>query len=356
MNDIIPPRPKIGIALGSGVARGWAHIGVLRVLGNAGIVPDIVSGTSIGAVVGGCHVANQLEPLEEFARSLTRRRLISVVDFRFRSSGLIGDSKLEAILYKYLGGRQLEDMERTFIAVATELSTGHEVWLHEGSLVQAIRASYALPGVLAPVPIDNRWLIDGALVNPVPVSVVRALGARVVIAVNLNTDPFDPVARRQARAHHPSLYVPTPPPSRVAPDVEKEIAALIEEGTIGAPDSANTEATPDESSALMDGIRSTFNKMRGSKTTSEREIVKRALGSAQRGPGFASVLLASLNIIQDRLARARLASDPPDIVIAPKVGHLSLMEFDRADELIRLGEEAAEEALPVIRETIEMLS
>ena len=354
MNDIIPPRPKIGIALGSGVARGWAHIGVLRVLGNAGIVPDIVSGTSIGAVVGGCHVANQLEPLEEFARSLTRRRLISVIDFRFRSSGLIGDSKLEAILYKYLGGLQLEDMERTFIAVATELSTGHEVWMHEGSLVQAIRASYALPGVLAPVPIDNRWLIDGALVNPVPVSVVRALGARVVIAVNLNTDPFDPVARRQARAHHPSLYVPTPQPSRVAPDVEKEIAALIEEGTIGAP--TDVDAAHDESSALMDGIKSTFNKMRGSKSTSEREIVKRALGSAQRGPGFASVLLASLNIIQDRLARARLASDPPDIVIAPKVGHLTLMEFDRADELIRLGEEAAEEALPAIRETIEMLS
>ena len=354
MNDIIPPRPKIGIALGSGVARGWAHIGVLRVLGNAGIVPDIVSGTSIGAVVGGCHVANKLEPLEEFARGLTRRRLISVIDFRFRASGLIGDSKLEAILYKYLGAQQLQDMERTFIAVATELSTGHEVWMHEGSLVQAIRASYALPGVLAPVPIDNRWLIDGALVNPVPVSVVRALGARVVIAVNLNTDPFDPVARRQARAHHPSLYVPTPQPSRVAPDVEKEIAALIEEGTIGAP--TDTDAAHDESSALMEGIKSTFNKMRGSKSTSEREIVKRALGSAQRGPGFASVLLASLNIIQDRLARARLASDPPDIVIAPKVGHLSLMEFDRADELIRLGEEAAEEALPAIRETIEMLS
>ena len=323
-------------------------------LGNAGIVPDIVSGTSIGAVVGGCHVANKLEPLEEFARGLTRRRLISVIDFRFRASGLIGDSKLEAILYKYLGAQQLQDMERTFIAVATELSTGHEVWMHEGSLVQAIRASYALPGVLAPVPIDNRWLIDGALVNPVPVSVVRALGARVVIAVNLNTDPFDPVARRQARAHHPSLYVPTPQPSRVAPDVEKEIAALIEEGTIGAP--TDTDAAHDESSALMEGIKSTFNKMRGSKSSSEREIVKRALGSAQRGPGFASVLLASLNIIQDRLARARLASDPPDIVIAPKVGHLSLMEFDRADELIRLGEEAAEEALPAIRETIEMLS
>ena len=105
------PRTQIGIALGAGVARGWAHIGVLRVLQDAGVVPDIVSGTSIGALVGGCHVAGKLEPLEEFARSLTRRRLLGLVDFRFRASGLIGDSKLEGILYKYLGGLQIENMD-----------------------------------------------------------------------------------------------------------------------------------------------------------------------------------------------------------------------------------------------------
>src|SRR5690606_35603176 len=114
MNQISMPKPKIGIALGSGVARGWAHIGVLRVLRDAGIEPSIMSGTSIGALVGGCYVAGKLAPLEEFARSLSRRRLLGLVDFRFRASGLIGDSKLEGMLYKYLGSLQIENMERTF--------------------------------------------------------------------------------------------------------------------------------------------------------------------------------------------------------------------------------------------------
>jgi NTE family protein len=345
-------KPKIGIALGSGVARGWAHIGVMRVLTDAGIHADIVSGTSIGALVGGCHVAGQLGPLEEFARSLNRRRLLGLVDFRFRSSGLIGDSKLEAVLYKHLGGLQIEAMNRIFVAVATELSTGHEVWLREGSLVQALRASYALPGVFSPVPIDNRWLIDGAVVNPVPVSVTRALGARLVIAVNLNTDPFDPATRRNFAEGASPFYVSATPPPRVDAEIEAEIEALIEEHT---PTKA-ADAPADENSAIMDGIKNTLKKIGGTKRAPEREIVKRALGSNQRGPGFASVLLASLNIVQDRLARARLASDPPDIVIAPKIGHLTLMEFDRADELIRLGEEAAEEALPNIKETLTLLA
>jgi NTE family protein len=352
MNQMPIKRPKIGIALGSGVARGLAHIGVLRVLNDAGIQPDIVSGTSIGALVGGCHVAHQLAPLEEFVRSLTRRRLLGIVDFRFRASGLVGDSKLEAILYKYFGGLQLEDMDRTFVAVATELSTGHEVWLREGSLVQAIRASYALPGVLAPVAIDNRWLIDGAVVNPVPVSVVRALGARLVIAVNLNADPFDPTARHHRTDSERSFYLPDAPHNRVEPEVEEEIAALIEKGSI----SAARADEADENSIFMDGVKSTLKKIRGVHRMPEREIVKRAIGTKHRGPGFASVLLASLNIVQDRLARARLASDPPDIVIAPKVGHLTLMEFDRADELIKRGEEAAEEALPAIRDSVARLT
>lgn len=339
-------RPKIGIALGSGVARGWAHIGVLKVLKRAGIEPDIVSGTSIGSLVGGCYLAGKLDPLEEFARSLTRRRLLGLVDFRFRSSGLIGDAKLEALMSGYLGEARIEDLDRTFVAVATELATGHELWLREGNLVQAIRASYALPGVFAPVPIDNRWLIDGAIVNPVPVSVARALGARLVIAVNLNTDPFDPSTRRNwERGRQPS-YVRGLPPAPGRPDLAEEIDELVEE--------AEAEiGEADADSKLMAGIRGTLGRLRG--RTPEREIVKRAMGTKSRGPGFASVMLASLNIIQDRLARARLASDPPDVVVAPKIGHLTLLEFDKADELIRLGEEAAEEVLPQIRETIELL-
>lgn len=356
MKQLRMTRPKIGIALGSGVARGWAHIGVLKALSRAGIEPDIVSGTSIGALVGGCHLAGKIEPLEVFARSLNRRRLLSLVDFRFRSSGLIGDSKLEALMHEHLGDLNIEDLDREFVGVATELATGHEVWMREGSLVQAIRASYALPGVFAPVPVDNRWLIDGALVNPVPVSVARALGARLVIAVNLNTDPFDPATRRHFEQGMNPFYVSGVPPLPGA-DIAKDIADMIGAEADGKiePTEEPTHAEADENATIMSGIRGTLSRFRGHKREPEREIVKRAIGTRHRGPGFASVLLASLNIVQDRLARARLASDPPDVVIAPKIGHLNLLEFDRADELIRYGEEATEEALPLIRETISLL-
>lgn len=350
MKQIHMPHPKIGIALGSGVARGWAHIGVLKALSRAGIEPDIISGTSIGALVGGSHIAGKLDPLEDFARSLTRRRLLGLVDFRFRSSGLIGDTKLEALMHQHLGDIRIEDLDRTFVAVSTELATGHEVWLRDGSLVQAIRASYALPGIFAPVPIDNRWLIDGAIVNPVPVSVARALGARLVIAVNLNTDPFDPATRRQFETGQRPFYV-SPMPPNGGLTIPDELEDLLEPDDGPEPESE----THDENSAIMGGIRSTLSRLRGKKPDPERELVKRAIGGKNRGPGFASVMMASLNIVQDRLARARLASDPPDVVIAPKIGHLTLLEFDRADEMIRLGEEATEEVLPLIRETIKLL-
>jgi NTE family protein len=345
-------KPRIGIALGSGVARGWAHIGVLKALSRAGIELDIISGTSIGALVGGCHLADRLDPLEEFARSLTRRRLISLLDFRFRSSGLIGDAKLEALLNAQLGDMQVTDLKGTLIAVATELATGHEVWLREGNLVQLLRASYALPGVFAPVMVDGRWLIDGALVNPVPVSAARALGARMVIAVNLNTDPFDPAARRHwAKGKMPAFYVPFSAPAADA--LKQDIDELVAEGEEALLEAKGDPAAIDK--GLLSGIRKTLKRVTNLRDAPEREVIKRAIGTPQRGPGFATVLLAALNIVQDRLARARLAGDPPDIVIAPRIGHLGLLEFDRADELIRCGEEAVDELLPQIRETMELL-
>jgi predicted acylesterase/phospholipase RssA len=192
----LPPkrRPVVGIALGAGVARGWTHIGVLRTLRKAGIEPDIISGTSIGALVGGCEAAGKLDVLEEFARSLTRRRMLSLLDFRFRSSGLIGDAKLREIMHTHLADLNIEDMERRFVGVATELTTGHELWLHEGGLIDSIRASYALPGVFSPVSVDGRWLIDGALVNPVPVSVALP-AARAMWAAS----PSPITARRRKR-------------------------------------------------------------------------------------------------------------------------------------------------------------
>src|SRR4051794_35590053 len=179
---------KIGLALGGGSARGWAHIGVLRALNAAGIHPDIIAGTSIGAVVGGCYAAGELDALEGFARGLTRRRVLSFLDFNFTGTGIIHGQRLCDVLDDRMKSVDIEALTNRFVAAATEIGTGHEIWLSRGRLVDAMRASYALPGIFRPVRIDGRWLFDGALVNPVPVSVCRALGARYVISVNLAAD------------------------------------------------------------------------------------------------------------------------------------------------------------------------
>ena len=178
-------RARIGVVLGAGAARGWAHIGALRELEAQGIRPDVIVGSSIGSLVGGCYAAGKLDMLEAFARSLTRRRMFGLIDFSFAGGGLISGERLRARLESELGGVQIEDLPIRFAGVATEIGGGHEIWLRRGPLSDAIRASYALPGVFEPVRIEGRWLFDGAIVNPVPVSVARALGAERVIALNI---------------------------------------------------------------------------------------------------------------------------------------------------------------------------
>ena len=179
-------RLKIGLALGGGAARGWSHIGVMRVLSDAGIMPDVIAGCSIGAVVGGCFAAGKLDELEAFANSLTKRRVMGLLDFHISGSGLIAGSRLQRLLEHDLADLRVESLPLRFCTIATELVTGHEVWLTRGPLVKAMRASYALPGLFDPVHMRGRWLMDGALVNPIPITAARALGADVVICVNLN--------------------------------------------------------------------------------------------------------------------------------------------------------------------------
>ena len=181
-------RVKIGLALGSGAARGWAHIGVLRELADHGIVPDVIAGTSIGAVVGGCYAAGKLDQIEAFARSLTKRRVFALMDLSFSGMSLISGERLKASLEHEVKGVLIEDLPIPFAAVATEVGTGHEIWLQRGALDLAIRASYALPGIFEPVRVGERYLFDGALVNPVPVTVCRALGAEYVIGINMAAD------------------------------------------------------------------------------------------------------------------------------------------------------------------------
>lgn len=185
---INPPEtsPRIALALGGGAARGWAHIGVLRALDELGIRPDIIVGTSIGAVVGGCYVADHLDALEAFARGMSLSRILGCLDLSFSGAGLMSGRKIRLELNKYLKDVKIEEIKRRFTAVATELGTGQEVWLSEGGLVEAMHASFAIPGVFQPVEIGGRWFMDGACVNPVPVSACRALGADIVIAVTVN--------------------------------------------------------------------------------------------------------------------------------------------------------------------------
>ncbi|MEE9348058.1 MAG: patatin-like phospholipase family protein [Robiginitomaculum sp.] len=307
--------PPLGIALGGGVARGWAHIGALRALSEAGIRPDIVTGTSIGALVGGAYLSGNLDTLEKWARSLNKRRLMSYMDIRWGGAGFLRGERLARVLNHYMGDVRIEDLDRKFAAVACDLRTGYEVWMQNGPIVPALRASYALPGAFEPVKIDGRYMIDGALVNPVPVSACRALGAHIVIAVSLNGDAFGPMGTTH--------------------DVSFE-----EEGE-------DDTAEPFELAARS------INKLRP-----DRLLLKSMMGGTDRkgGPKLGSVMMGSLNIVMDRISRSRLAGDPPDVFVAPRVGHIGMMEFTKADELIERGYRAMQHEIPLIRSVIEVLS
>jgi NTE family protein len=307
-------RPVIGLALGGGAARGFAHIGMLRTLIAHGIIPEVVVGTSIGAVVGGAYAAGHLDKLEEWARSLQPRNILGYLDIRLNGSGLIGGSKLAAELEASIGQTQIEDLPIKYATVATEVRTGHEIWLTHGGMVEAMRASYALPGIFSPVLVGDRWLVDGALVNPVPVSAARAFGAEIVIAANVSSDIF--AHGTTVHAHGPSVVTPEP----------------------------ETAAEPE---APRRGLRKLF--------SAERAMKREFFGSASR-PGISSIMVDAFNIMQDRITRARLAGDPPDLLISPRVGQIGWFDFHRADELIAHGARAAERAIDSIQEAIHILA
>ena len=306
-------RPVIGLALGGGAARGFAHIGIMRTLLANGIVPDVVVGTSIGAVVGGLHAAGRLDTLEEWGNSLQgMRNILGYLDIRLNGSGLIGGEKLAIRLEEAVGQTLIEDLPIKFASVATEVRTGHEIWLTHGRLVDAMRASYALPGIFSPVLIGDRWLVDGALVNPVPVSAARALGAEIVIAANLSSDIF---------THSTTIYSHGAMPEPVA-------------------------TVPDELPA----------KRRFPRFFSPEKTMKREFFGGGGRPGISSVMVDAFNIMQDRITRARLAGDPPDLLISPRVGQFGWFDFHRAEDLIAHGARAAERAIDSIQEAIDVLA
>lgn len=293
----------IGLALGGGLARGFAHIGVIKTLNRNGIFPTLITGTSIGAVVGACYLAGKLDELEEWALSLTRYKVFSYLDFRVRSAGLIGGTRLRNMLEGHFKDMTFADLPHPLICIATDLATGHEIWMRKGSLLEAMIASFALPGVFPPVKYDDRFLVDGALVNPCPVSPCQAMGARMTIAVDLNADLI-------GKATKPGTSYQT----------------------VTGFDLFNNEDVSPET-------QKSFNASSLSRRLFRRE---------ENNPSLFGVMVSALSIIQDRLTRSRLAGEPPDVHIRPATGHIGLLEFEKGKELIRLGEESAERAMPEI--------
>lgn len=294
----MPARPlRIGLALGSGSARGWAHVGVIRALEAAGIVPAIVCGTSIGALVGAAYAAGQIDRFEAWVKALTWQSVVGLMDLRM-AGGLIHGAKLVEFFRSRFEDRGIEQLARPFGCVATELTTGREVWLREGPVVDAVRASIALPGLLSPVVRDERLLVDGGLVNPVPVSLCRAMGADVVIAVDLN---WDLIGRRAQ-----------------LPDEVKSGPGPVENGVLEA----------------------IFARFR------QRDIDGAAM------PSMLDVVTTSFNIMQVRITQSRLAGEPADLVIRPRLSDIAAMDFHRGAVAAAEGERATRQALPMLHDLV----
>lgn len=286
-------RPKIGFALGAGSARGWAHIGVLRALAEAGIKPDLIAGCSVGAFVGAAFAAGRLDQVEAFALGLDRKAMFKLADFGLRG-GLIKGERINEVFREQFVESEFSDLPIPLAAVATDLHTGQEVWLREGKVADAVAASIAVPGLFRPVRQDGRFLVDGSVVNPIPVSLCRAMGADIVLAVDLGSD----LVGRYARDN-------------------------------------------DRTGSFMSRVFPRYNP------TSDRHAEPEVAP-----PSLIETLVGSINIMQLRIARSRLAGEPPDVLLAPRLGHLGLLDYHRADVAIAEGRDEVARMLPVIRNVI----
>jgi NTE family protein len=290
---------KIGLALGSGSARGWSHIGVLRALIDRGIKPSIMAGSSTGSLVAASYASDQLDALERWVRTLTKVDVWRLLDASLSGGGVMRGNRLMRTVAEHLEDRAIETLPRPFGAVAVDLHTGKEVWIQKGSMLHAVRASSGLPGLFTPMLHEGRWLIDGGVLNPVPVSMCRALGADYVIAVNLNRPATENGLRRRKSPAKPRRQ---------------------------------EDSTPEEGAELFarwTGLLESFVQS----IRTDREANE---------PGITEVVYNAINIMQDQISSNRMIGDPPDLVVTPRLDHFHLMDFHRAAEAIESGRAAVE--------------
>ncbi|MEA1922399.1 MAG: patatin-like phospholipase family protein [Pseudomonadota bacterium] len=296
---------NIGLALGSGSSRGWSHIGVISALADMGIMPNIVCGTSIGSLVGASYVANNLEKLENWVCSLTKIKTAMFFNINTSLNGFVNTKRLHHFLNEYVAGDDsvIEGLSHQYAAIATDLETGREVWLTKGSVLEAVWSSISLPGLFPAIKKNNKWLVDGGLVNPVPVSVCRALGADIVIAVNLNGDLIGKHVQKSKKI------------------VKQDTGAI----------SKVTDLVREYSSSVFTAAK-----------------------VDDQPPSLFEAIAGSVNITQDKITRSRMAGDPPDILLSPKLSHIGLLEFYRANEAISEGKKCVQRMKSEIEQILGM--
>ncbi|SDC41763.1 patatin-like phospholipase family protein [Paraburkholderia lycopersici] len=326
-------RPRrVGLVLGGGAARGWAHIGAIRALEEAGIKPDVVCGTSIGALVGAVYANGDLDWLEDWVGKLTWQTVVRLLDLRF-SGGLLGGRKVIDLFAHQFNGRSIDDLRLPFTAVATELDTGREVWLSEGGVVDAVRASIAIPGIFTPIWHDGVWLVDGGLSNPVPVSAARAMRADTVIAIDLNHDILN--GRDLGGA------IDTMP--RELPLEANEVSPADP-----AASSANGAPAP-EPLLRRNGKRFPRWLQPAGPGAAGGQDVRVAPPPSRRVPSVLSSVAQSIDIMQVRITRSRLAGEPADVLIQPRLGGMGIFDFHRAAPAVEEGRAAVQYMLPAIK-------
>lgn len=301
------PRPKIGLVLGSGSARGWCHIGIIEALKEHGITPDIVCGCSIGAMVGAAYIAEKMSPLKDWVLALKWREIASSVSVGLSGGGLVDGDVFKNLMVKLNIDAPIESYGTPFACVATDFATGREIWLRDGPVHKAVRASMAMPGVFSPARQGAGLLLDGGLVNPVPVSTCRALGADFIIAVNLN---------------------------------DSLVEGRIETCLAGQDQNGHRVTQPPVLEGLLQKVPSSI-PQRISKITPQLQSPKPAV------PGYFEVFESSINIMQEQITQGRLSAEPPDVMLVPRVAHVGMFEFKKAQEAIDEGRACVERALPI---------
>jgi len=319
-------KPRIGLALGSGSARGWAHIGAIRALEERGVKPDIICGSSIGALVGAAYASGQLDKLEKWSTSLAWTTVVRLMDLSW-SGGLIRGARLFNLFNTILDDVDIEQLAVPFGAVATELGSGREVWLRHGKMLDAVRASCALPGIFRPAVRDGVLLVDGGLVNPVPVSMCRALGADIVIAIDLSWGKLG-IYRDRSRDKGGGK----------SEDKAGRLDALPD-GTVEMP------VAPREMPGWLGKLGRGWMARTAKKVEEQvREQIKM--------PSILEVFTTSLDIVEMRVARSRLSGDPADVLLTPLLPGFGTMEFHRAQEAIDEGRASVERMAPLIEQVI----